>query len=262
MSDLPTGAAEGGEELDLEIIEDGETEDETDDVGADGAGDGSGDDGAAEGQEEGQEPQQEVGRRGRPRGRPFGEQIRELQAQRAADKAEYDRRLAEIQARPQQADPQAQARADQEFWASLEMMSPAEAHRMVYQRARQEIAQQLVHQQVATQEAIDRQAYEAAAQSSRVHQQYRERVEALVASERARGNTLPREVALKFLYGGDGLERTRKGAPAQQRQAQQRVARQVVRPSTGRGEVPRTGIQRSQDADDEALLRGIRMDDI
>ncbi len=260
MSDLPRDPADGGNDPDLdppepELDDDGnplepaELDDDGNPVDPDLDADPDPD------------PDEPPRRRSGPRGRPNGEEIRELRR----ENEEIRRQMQTLQQQPRQPaiDPAAQARADQEFWASLDLMTPAEAHRAVYNRARNEFAQQFGAQQLSTQEAIDRRDYDAAARTSRIHQQYRQRVEDLIGAERARGNIVTRDVALNYLVGQDAIARANKVAPAQRRSGAARVSAQTVRPGNGRGDVARGGNrQRNQDSDDEALLRGIRVADI
>lgn len=197
-----------------------------------------------------------------PRGRPNGETIRQL----TETNAELQRRLAALEQRPApqpQADPAAAQRADEQFWAELDLLPPAEAMRRVYARAQNETRQAFYQQQLTTQETLDRQQYDAKASTSRIHQQYRERVESLVASERQRGNVVLREPALAWLHWQDFQARSGRAAPAARRGAQARLAAQTVNPASGRSAVARGGGgRRDQDHADEALLRQTTVNDI
>lgn len=199
-------------------------------------------------------------RRSGPRGRPNGEEIRELRR----ENEEIRRQMRALQQQPRQpaVDPQAQARADQEFWASLDLMTPAEAHRAVYNRATREVSQAFYQQNSQTQDRTDKQAYATLASTSPIHQRYQQRVEEAVANERARGNIVDREVMFAWLEYQDRKTRAARIAPQQRRRGAANVARQTVRPGNGRGDVQRSGGRRSQDSDDEALLRQTRVSDI
>lgn len=255
MSDLPRDPIldDGdGDPAELDQPEDLETELEDEPQEGDEPDAADGEDEAAD------EPPRQTRRTG-PRGRPNGEEIRELRR----ENEDIRRQMQALQQPRQPAfDPAAQARADQEFWASLDLMTPAEAHRAVYTRATREVSQAFFQQNTQTQETLDKQAYDAQARNSRVHQQYRSRVEELVSGERARGNIVNRDVALRYLLGEDAINRANKVAPAQRRQGAARVNSQTVRPGNGRGDVARGGARRNQDTDDEALLRGTRVADI
>jgi hypothetical protein len=141
----------------------------------------------------------------------------------------------------QPADPQAAARADQEWYASLEMMPPAQAYQAIVQRERQAIGAELNQREFRANERADKQAYDATARTSKVHQQYRSQVESTLAAERAQNRNPEREVILKYLVGNDVLERANRAAPAQRTGAARRVAGQQTRPTGARGDVARTG---------------------
>lgn len=259
MSDLPRNPVDdgAGEPLDqlepdpnLELDEDGNPVDPEPELDEDGN--------PIEFEPE-PEPEPEPLRTRGPRGRANGEQIRELRTKLE----QTQRRLDEMsRPQPQRVDPAAQQAAEERFWASLEMMPQAEALKAVYARASAEVRQQLGFQQITTQENFDRQQYEANARTSRVHQQYRQRVDDLVAAERSRGNVVGREVALKFLLGEDAINRANRIAPGQRRAAAGRLAGQTTRPTNGRGDVARGGGRRDQASDDERLLRNVTVGDI
>lgn len=252
MSDPRDPSDEGvGDDLDLDQTEDLEPEVEEAEAGEEPV---------AEVEEE-DEPEPQPRQTRGPRGRPNGEEIRELRSQNER----LQQQFAELQ-RQQQAsrvDPAAQRAQEDAFFEQLELLQPREAYRALWQRAQQQLGQQFAQQSLTTQEAIDRQHYESQARSSRVHEQYRQRVEDLVANERARGNIVGREVALKFLLGEDAINRANRVVPGQRRAAAARVGAQTVRPATGRGDVSRGGGgRRDPDADDARLLREITAGDI
>ena len=194
------------------------------------------------------------------------QQRRKGEAQRYRERLERtERELAELKARAQQPaapafDPAAQARAEQEFLASLDMMSPAEAIRAIDQRRTAQFQQAIVAQQNVITDRIDKQAYDAEARTSPIHQRYRERVETALRAEHAVGNfRATRADVLAYLVGQDAIQRAGRAAPAQQRRAAARVNGQRVRPVNGRsdgGAEPRNRVD-----DDERLLRGIRVED-
>lgn len=251
MSDLPRDPdVDGPGDDDAELDQPDDLETEIDDEAE------AGDEPEPEGDEEPEPPPRQTRRE---RGRAFGEQIRELRTQNE----NLGRQIEELRRpAPQRVDPAAQQAAEAQFFEQLEMMPPREAYRALLQYGQRIVGQQLQMQQVNTQENFDKQSYEARAQSSRVHQQYATRVEALVATERARGNMVPRETALKFLLGEDAINRANRVAPAQRRAGAARVAAQTVPPRGARGDVARGGPRRNRDADDEAMLRGIMASDI
>ena len=242
MSDIPKDPIPGDEELDLGEVDEA---DEADAEGQDDAdGEGPSDDGDADEEQAGEEEDVErPAREGRQPGR------RETQSQRLRrQNAELQRELAEargfrdgaeqFRSQPQpQIDYAAQQRAQQERADRLALMSPIEAMEFIANEREQRVAYALQQQQVALQDRIDKQAYDQAARGSRVHERYRQDVEKLLASERARGNVgADRESILAYLVGKDAVSRAARAAPAQRKAASGRVASQQTRPTGARGD--------------------------
>jgi hypothetical protein len=236
-------------------------EDEGDDAGGD----------ADEQEGEGEEAEDVTAEPPAPRRGGGSQTIREQRrrAQEAEQRAaQLERELAEargfqqgMQART--VDPQAAARAEQEFYASLEMMPPAQAYQALMQRGQQQIGNVVQNLQFQTNERLDKQAYDAAARTSRVHQQYRSQVESTLAAERAAGRNPDREVILKYLVGNDVLERANRAAPAQRTGAARRVASQRTQPTGARGDVAARGrgarlVPGTPEHDDWLVAEGIR----
>ena len=227
------------------------TEDEVEDVQADADADG-GDGVDADGQE-GEEGQEDEVADEPPAPRRSGGGSETIRAQRRArQEAEarataLEREVAELRgfqqgiSQRQPVDPQAAQRAEQEFYASLEMMPPAQAYQAIVARERQNVGTALQQIEFRSNDRADKQAYDIAARTSRVHQQYRSQVEQTLASERAAGRNPDREVILKFLVGNDVLERASRAAPAQRNGAAARVASQQTRPTGARGDVAAKG---------------------
>lgn len=239
MSDLPEDANPGDEELDLGEVDE-EAEGDAGQEDEEHADDGGSDEGQEEGEEAGDvEP---PAREGRQAGR------RETQSQRLRrQNEELKQELAEArgfrqateQFRPQQpqVDQAALQRAQQERADRLSMMSPVEAAEYIANEKMQLVAQALQNQQVTIQDRIDKQAYDQQARNSRVHEQYRQQVESLFASERARGNIgADRQSILEYLVGKDAVARASRAAPAQRRAANARVRGQQTRPTGARGD--------------------------
>lgn len=261
MSD-PRDPPEGGDDLDAGYIDDegGGPDPELDE-------DGDPEPGGDEPEDEPGDPQDEP-QRGETQQRPG----RKTQAQRLRERierqdAEHQVLKQQLQTLTQQRqqpayDPAAAARAQQEENERVALMGPAEAAQYYYQKGQNEFRQAMLGQQLQTQDLIDRQAYDAAARTSRVHRDYRQRVEDLLSGERARGNLAANRTALlAYLVGNDAIERAGKAAPQQRRQANARVAGQQVRPASARGDGARGGRTTPDDAD-ERLLRGVRAGDI
>lgn len=249
MSDIPAGPP-GEEDLDLgEIVDDLEPEPDEPEP-------------EAEDEEppevDGEEPPEPVAQ---PR------QGRRGQAERLRIKTDrLERELAELKARPAPVaqpaiDPGAAQRAEAEKWERRAMMSPVEIAQDVAREFEGRMQQSLAMQQFTTQDLVDKQQYDAEARTSRVHQQYKQRVDTLLSSERARGNLgATRGAILAYLVGQDAIERANRAAPRQQRAAAGRVSRQQVRPGSTRSDGA-AGSRTRPDAD-EALLRGIRVGDL
>lgn len=205
------------------------------------------------------EPEPEPRRTRGPRGRPNGEELRELRSQLE----QTNRQLEELRRPAQQrVDPAAQRQAEERFFENLEQMAPREAYRTLWQEAQRVLGQRIEQNSAATQERLDQQAYEANARTDPLYSRYRGQVETLVADERARGNIVPREIALNQVYAQDMRNRARRVGGQQRRAGAARVANQTTRPITGRGDVARGGRTRDPSADDERLLRQITAEDI
>ncbi len=253
------------------------TEDEVDEQAVP---DEEGGDGDADEQEgEGEEGEDEVADEP-PAPRRSGGGSETIRAQRRARQeaearaAALERENAELRGYQQgvsarQADPQAQARAEQEFYASLELMPPAEAYRAIVARERQNVGAALQQVEFRNNDRADKQAYDIAARTSRVHQQYRSQVEQTLATERTAGRNPDREVILKYLVGNDVLERASRSAPAQRNGAARRLAQQRTAPTGARsnmspgGRRPAPG---SREADEvllaEAAAKGLNLWDL
>lgn len=247
MSDIPAGQP-GEEDLDLgEIVDDLEPEPDDLEPGVD---------------DEEPEPDE-----GDPEPVAAAPQRRKGEAARYRERLERtERELAELKARPAPVaqpayDPAAAQRAEAEFNASLDMMAPADAIRAIDQRRTAQFQQVLFNQQNQINDRLDKQAYDAEARTSRVHQQYRQFVEDQLVRERAIGNHgATRADILAWKVGKDAIERANRTAPRQQRAAAGRVSRQQVRPGSTRSDGA-AGSRTRPDAD-EALLRGVRVGDL
>ena len=239
-------------------------EDEVEDVvPAEEGGDG---DDADEQEGEGEEGEDEVADEPPPPRRSGGgsETIRAQRRARQEAEAEAARlrqELAEARGFQQgiaarQVDPQAQARAEQEFYASLELMPPAQAYQTLMQRGQQQLGQYLAQSEFKANERADKQAYDIAARTSKVHQQYRSQVEQTLATERAAGRNPDREVILTYLVGKDVMDRANRAAPAQRNGAARRLAQQRTAPTNGRSNMSPGGRRPAPGSreDDEAAL--------
>ena len=230
----------GQEDAEAPLDEDGQAD--ADEAGGDADGD--------EQEEEGEEAEDEIAAEPAPRRGGGSEAVRSVRrraqeaerelAARNAEIAELRAGQRAIEARLAN-DPQAAARAREEQRQRRELMTPAEIAADVEQSLAQQFLQVRQADQLALHDRLDKQAYDAAARTSRVHRDYGAQVEKLYRDERAAGRYPDREVLLKYLVGNDVLERANRAAPAQRNGAARRVASQQARPTGGRGDVARQG---------------------
>lgn len=258
MSDVPREPLPAPEDEELDPFLDQEPDEPEDDPPPDEGEDDPAD--PDEGEDDGGEPQPERQRQGRRR---QADRLRTRLDERDREVADLRRQMDELRqgVRQPAIDPLAAQRAEQEFFASLEMMAPAQAYQAIMQRGRAEFARELRQRELNTSDALDRQAYETRAANSPLHQRYQRRVEQMVADERRAGNVVSRMSVFRYLLGMDAEQRATRAAPAQRRNAARRVAGARTTPASGRGDGARAGNARDQDAADERLLRGIRAGD-
>jgi len=264
MSDIPRDPqAVEGEEVELGPIEEGDDAPEGDEgLEADGdeAGGDAGDEGEA--QEEVDDDVAPAPRRGggsatvraqRARAQAAEREagaLREQIAALTANQRAIEQRLAN--------DPAAQAAAEAREREQVALMTPDEVARYYAQKSEQRVFQAIQASEFRANDRADKQAYDAAARTSRVHQQYRSQVEQVLSSERAQGRNPDREIILKYLVGNDVLDRANRAAPGQRQRAAARVSGQRTQPTGSRGNVPaqaRRPAPGSIEAD-RALLQG------
>jgi len=260
MSDIPNDADPGGEELDLGEIDEAEGDAEGQEGGDEDAADDEGPAGEGREDEEG-EGRRDVGREARTGRKSQSQRLRDRneQLQRELAEARGFRQAAE-QFRPQQqqqADPAAQARAQQERADRLAMMSPVEAAEYIANERAGQFQQALLMQHLNTQDLIDKRDYDSQARSSRLHSQYREEVERTLREKRQAGDLLiNREEILDRIIGREARQRASRAAPVQRGAARRRVGAQQTRPTGARGDGP-SGGRRPQPGsaeDDERII--------
>jgi hypothetical protein len=231
---------------------DGEIEEGDDAAEVDEGGEAEGDDeggDAGDGEEEGPEAEDDVEPAPRRGGGSQTIRAQRARAQAAeARAAAVERELAELRgfqagatSRQQQPDPRAAQQAEQEFYASLEMLSPAEAHRAVVQRGRQEFGQALQQLQFNQQDLADRTEFAASCAASPTRAAYREKVEDYRQSQLRRGFVIGREEAYHLLLGKDVEARANRAAPRQRQQAAARLNGQQTRPTGARSNMAAHG---------------------
>lgn len=135
-------------------------------------------------------------------------------------------------------DPQAQARAEAEWQANLEMMTPAQQAQAIMQRGRQEFGAALQQVQFQANDRADKAAYDAEARVNPIFKKYQPEVERVLAAERAAGRNPDREVILDVLYGREMRQRAGRAAPVQRRNGAARVAAATTRPTGARSTAP------------------------
>jgi hypothetical protein len=253
---------DGGEELDL-AEDDEEAPDEVEDGEGDGEDAGGDDEAEGDADDEGDGRQERQTRHVESR---YQRNRREAQeAKREA--ADLRRRLDDLERRgpsaPQGPDPQAAAREEQEFYQSLELMAPAQAIMAVRDRERRTMGMALQQTRAELLDEVRKQRWETSCESNWTKARLSPQVQTMIDTARRQGNTsLDYETAYRWALGDEIDRRSRVETPRQRAAAGRRVQRQTVRPGSGRGDAPRGGNRRSQDADDEALLRGITIADL
>jgi len=230
------------EGADLGEIEEGDDAAEVDEGGETEGDDEGRDDG--EGEDEGPEAEDDVGEQPAPRRGGGSQTIRAQRARaQAAERAlaEKEREIAELRgfqagatSRQPQADPQAAARAEAEFYAGLELMPPAQAYQAIVNRERQNIGGAIQQLRLEQQELADQARYEASCARSPTREAYRDKVEQYRAQQRRAGFVIGREEAYHLLLGRDTEARAARAAPRQRSQAAARVAGQQTRPTGAR----------------------------
>lgn len=259
MSDVPRDPPEEGGEDDLEnpeIDESGQ--------GDEILGDDADDEAVPAEEDEGsQESQREVRQtRGESRQARLSREASELRERLARAEGERDA-LRQTGQRQPQFDPQAQARADAEFYQSLESMSHIDAMRAVENRATQRIGMAMQQQRIQDQDNLDRRDFAVLSRTDRNAARFKAQVDDTAQRILAMGQVPNREEILNNLVGREVRERSARILPQQRRAAAARVAQQTTRPAGGRGDVARgAGRARNQDEADEALLRSVTLEDL
>lgn len=234
------------QEADLGEIEEGDDAAEVDEA-AEAEGDDEGrDDGDEEEGPEAEDDVEPAPRRGGGSQTIRAQRARAQAAERAL--ADKEREIAELRgfqagatSRQPQADPQAQARAEQEWWQSYEMLTPVQQAQALQQRARQEFGGAFQQLRLEQQELADQARYEASCARSPTRDAYREKVEQYVADQRRRGFVIDRDNAFLLLLGRDTEARAARAAPRQRTQAAGRVAAQQTRPTGARSNMQPRG---------------------
>ncbi len=198
-----------------------------------------------------------------PRRSRGGETIRSLRSRaQSAERAnaEYERRLAALETRQQQPamDPQAAAREEQAFRESLRNMLPDEAALAVADRSERKMQAQIFQARLEGFDQADKSRYEALKATNRAAARLETQVETLLAQNRATGDyKFGRMDVFDLIRGRELRTQGPAAAATQRRNGAARVAAQTTRPASGRGDVARGGGGRTQDEQDEAMMRQI-----
>ena len=206
------------------------------------------------------EPQPDEQRRAGGHGAGQVHRLRADLDRERAEKADLVRRIAALEQTRQAPppDPQAQAREEAEFRASLEQMLPHEAALAVASRSERRMQAQLT--QVALQgfDRTDTADWRQLQATNRAAGRLAPQVEQLLQQRRSMGDyTLGRRDILAYLVGQELLNRPAAAPPPRRSRPQ--------RPASGRGDVagaPAGNRRRSEADADVALLRGITTADI
>jgi hypothetical protein len=199
--------------------------------------------GDADDEQEGEEAEEDVSPAprvsggGSPERRSTRRRAQEAEAKAVA----LEREVAELRgfqagatSRQQPVDPQAAARAEQEFYANLELMPPAQAYQAIVNRERQQFGQAFQQLQFNQQDLADQTRFDASCARSPTREVYREKVEAYRQDQLRRGFIISREEAYHLLLGRDTEARANKARPGQVRAAAARVAGQRTQPTGSR----------------------------
>jgi hypothetical protein len=253
MSDLPEGAGAPDDDLELGAVEEGDEPELLEE----------GNEPEPEVEDDGNEPVPEPRQtRQERRDERSRSRARELEAQNA----ELARRLAALETRQAQpvVDPAAAQRAEAQFYESLQTMLPHEAAIAVAQRTEQRMQAQLMQAELRGFDRADVAEFNALRARDRAADRLAPEVERLLAQNRAAGDMrFGRMDILDLLRGRELRTRGAQAAQQQRRNGAARVAAQTTRPAGAAGDVARSASRaRNQDADDIALLRQVRAQDI
>jgi hypothetical protein len=237
MSDDPRLPPEGGEELDLGEIEEGEGEDaELHDEGGEGEALDEGGDGEEGAEGDVEPPAPRVGRKSQAqRWRERAERL-EKEAAEGRGFRQAAEQFQRFQPQQQQVNVEAERLAKWEA-ENLPMMSVEQISAYHYNKGMQNVQQQMLMQGMQFEDRIDKRDFDQQARTSRVHTQYKDEVERELNAERQRGNLrATRDDILHRLVGRDAIARASSTASAQRRTAARRVAGAQARPTNGRGD--------------------------
>jgi hypothetical protein len=202
------------------------------------------------------EPEDEPGQtrpvasRGRARGETYGAQIRRLEAARAADRAQFERQLAELTAARQQPSPAEIAAQQEAERQRYELMTDYEKFQYTRQAINQEVNRQT--QQIAHNlwDQNDQRNYDDLLERTPAYRRFGDQV----AELKRQAPGIPRRVLLATAIGLKALEQNGAATTRAATRAAAATARNGVRPAGGRSDVSGDRARRGDDL--EERLRG------
>lgn len=171
--------------------------------------------------------------RSRGRFERVASQLAEERRQRAADKAEFDRRLGDIS---RQLSETQRTRTDIEERERVALMAPEERISYEVGKVRAEVGQQLRQAQFLSATQGDQAAFRTRTASDPIARKHERRVEELAAQQQASGQFLPREMILSYLVGEEVRQKAERERAKQARTGRGRVAAQTTRPAAARAD--------------------------
>lgn len=131
-------------------------------------------------------------------------------------------------------------------------------------KSEERVQQQLLRSHLETRDLLDRNSFQQIMRDRRLPAKYAAQVENMLIQARQQNMNPSREWLLKAVIGEEILSRKDRETERQRVRGQRRIASQTVRTGAGaRSTAATPGGRRgqNQDADDEALLRGITVGD-
>jgi hypothetical protein len=162
--------------------------------------------------------------------------------------------------RPQQpqADPRQRAWLDHLVAQTAAQLPPEQREQYTIDKLREEFRQQQQHQILEVDNQLDRSGFEHLMRDYQLPASYSIAVEQALNEARAQGMNPKREMLLASIIGREVMAQKREQTEQQRIRGQRRVASQTTRPggaARSTAESPR-GRRQTQEAEDEALLRG------
>jgi hypothetical protein len=186
----------------------------------------------------------------------YERRVRSLNEQIRTEREARLRLEGQLQARPAPHVPQVDPRVEeQQFMEQLRMLSPEDQAMAVGRRVQDTTSRALQAQRLEFADMMDRQSFTQLQRAEPAAKRLSDKVEQLLASERAAGRNSPREVIFSYLLGSELREKAARAGDQQRRTGQRRIAAQTTRPGNSRSTVASHGGRRSADDNSqEAIL--------